>query len=161
MRQVSFETTIAMSRAEAWEKLRDLLIARHYVPGVTNIEYNTEQHEGVGASRKVYMKGQKPVDETVIDWEDGHGFTIRLHQGDKPAAPFKEATFRYRIDDTPDGQTLFKGIISYEVGMGLIGKVLDALVVHRMMLKTNEALKNNVKIFYETGKTANPALASA
>lgn len=105
MGALTFEAVIAMPRADVWAKLRDLQMARHYVKGVTAIELNTSQREGVGASRKVFMKDRPPVDETVIAWEDGRGITLKIHNGDKAPAPFKWAKFQYVIEDGPSGKT--------------------------------------------------------
>jgi polyketide cyclase/dehydrase/lipid transport protein len=152
MGEVTFDIIIAMSRADAWEKLRDLRCARHYVPGVTAIEMNTAQREGVGASRKVFMKNRSPVDETAIAWEDQHGYTLNLHNGDKPPTPFKRATFQYLLEDAPGAQTRVRGTFSYEMAPGLLGRMLEALVLRRALKRSNTAVAANMKRFYETGQ---------
>jgi carbon monoxide dehydrogenase subunit G len=157
MPEFAFETVVAKPRAEVWSQLRDLRVARHYVPGVTAIEFNTSQHEGVGASRKVYMTKRAPVDETAIAWEDGKGFTLKIHNGDKAPAQFKWATFKYEVKEAPGGHTAIRGTFSYEVGLGLFGRVLDALVVRRSIASTNAAISANMKTYYETGRSSNPA----
>ena len=116
MGRSSAETQLAMPRAQAWAKLRDLLLAQQYVPGVTRIEITTPQREGMGASRRVFCKGRPPVDETVIAWEDGHGFTVKLHNGDQPPKPFKQAQFVYRLDDAPGGGDLHVDGYTFEIG---------------------------------------------
>ena len=152
MGEVTFDIIIAMSRTDAWEKLRDLRSARHYVPGVTAIEMNTAQREGVGASRKVFMKNRSPVDETAIAWEDLRGYTLNLHNGDKPLAPFKRATFQYLLEDAPGAQTRVRGTFSYEMAQGLLGRMLEALVLRRALKRSNTAVAANMKRFYETGQ---------
>lgn len=157
MGQATTEAVIAMPRARAWEKLRDLSVAQNYVPGVTGVELTTGQREGVGASRRVFSKGRPPLDETVVEWQDGTGFMLKLHNGEKPPAPFKEAYFSYALADAPDGQTLFRGTLSYEMPWGAFGKLLDALVLNRLLAPTTTAIGPALKQFYETGKSANPA----
>jgi hypothetical protein len=159
MRELAFKAVIAKPRTEVWNQLRDLRVARFYVPGVTAIEFNSSQHEGVGAGRKVYMKKRPPVDETAVAWEDGKGFTLKIHIGDKAPAPFKWATFKYEAEDSADGQTIIRGTFSYEMGLGLFGRVLDALVVKRSIESTNAALEVNMKKYYETGQSSNPGMA--
>src|ERR1700722_10002762 len=105
---VTYEVHIDLPRAKVWEGLRDLSRAPRYVPNLTGVELTTDQREGVGASRRVFQVKGKPLDETVEEWEDGFGFKLRLHNGDKPPAPFPEAWFDYRIADAPDGGTLFR-----------------------------------------------------
>ena len=155
MRALSFEIVIAKPRAQVWEQLRDLRVARNYVPGVTSIEYNSSQHQGVGASRRVVMKKRAPVDETAIAWEDGKGFTLKIHHGDKAPAPFKWATYRYEIDDAPGGYTRVRGTFSYQMALGLFGLLLDAVVIRRSIEQSNAAVAANMKKFYETGEASN------
>ena len=159
MPQLVFETVIARPRNEVWSQLRDLRVARHYVPGVTAIEYNTSQHEGVGASRKVYMKKRAPVDETAIAWEDGQGFTLKIHNGDKAPAPFKSATFQYEIKDAPGGQTAVRLAFSYEMGLGLLGPLLDLFLIRSSIERSNAAVAANMKTYYETGQSSSPSAA--
>ena len=88
---------------KAWDKLRDISTAHHYVPNLKSTKITTTQKEGVGASRRVSGK-HGILDETVTEWKEGKGFTIRLHKGDKGPAPFREAHFTYRIDKIDDKQ---------------------------------------------------------
>ena len=151
MRALVFETIIARPRTAVWAQLRDLRAARHYVPGVTAIEYNSAQHEGVGASRKVCRIKRPPVDETAIAWEDGKGFTLRIHDGGNAPAPFKWATFEYQLYDAPGGQTIVRGTFSYEMALGLFGPIVDALLVRPSIKRSNLAVSANMKKYCETG----------
>jgi Polyketide cyclase / dehydrase and lipid transport len=159
MGQISAQTLLAMPREEAWAKLRDIALARHYVSGVERIEITTPNSEGVGANRRVFVTGRPPVDETVILWEEGRGFTMKLHNDGKPPAPFKEAAFRYWLDDAPGDQTLVHTTLSYRLPLGVLGRLLDALVLRRAMTATITAIGPGMKQFYETGKSANPLAA--
>jgi len=159
MGALTFEAVIAMSRVDVWTRLRDLRTARHYVTGVTAIELNTAQREGVGASRKVFMKGRPPVDETVIAWEDGRAITMKIHNGDRAPAPFKWAKFQYVIEDAPGGQTRVLGTFSYEMAWGFFGRMFDALAVRPAIARTHAVLGANMKEFYETGQATNAAAA--
>ena len=78
---------VPMSIETAWQRLRDLSLAKDYVPGLTDSRITTEQKEGVGTSRIVSNPQFGDMNETVIVWDEGCGFTIRLHQGDGPAKP--------------------------------------------------------------------------
>jgi len=158
MNKVVMETIIALPRAAVWEKMRDLRLPRFYVTGVTSLEFNPGPHEGVGASRRVLMTRQAPVDETVVEWLEGSSFTLKIHNGEKQVAPFKSATIQYAIEDAPDGQTRFKGTFAYEMAGGLLGGLLDVCLVRPGLKSRNATLGPNMKVFYETGKVMNPNL---
>ena len=151
------QVSIALPRQKVWEGLRDLGRAPFYVPGLTGVEFTTERREGVGASRKVLQKSRPPMDETVVRWDEGYGFVLRLHNGDKPPAPFREASFEYRIADAPDGGTLFQPALTYTLPWGVFGALLDALIVNRFGRGQVRAVALNFKRYYETGEIPNPA----
>jgi uncharacterized membrane protein len=149
--------TVDLPRATVWEGLRDLTRAPFYVPGLTGVEIRTEMREGVGASRRVYQAKGQPLDETVESWDDGYGFVIRLHNGDKAPAPFTQAWFDYRLADGPGGTTLFRPSLIYALPWGPLGAVLNALVVKGFALGNLRKVAEGFKGYYETGKPTNPA----
>ena len=120
MIDVTGKTLINLPIEACWDKLRDFSLPHNYVPGVTDTKITTDIKAGVGAARKVYMKNApEGLDETVIRWEDGTGFTIRLHKGEGRAIPiFKEVQFEYRIEDAGDGTTWFRPKMSFAPRFG-------------------------------------------
>ena len=72
------------------------------------------------------------MDETVVAWDEGRAFTLRLHKGDAPARPFREATFRYALE--PTGETCeIVTCMEYTLAGGVLGRLLDVLAVRRVM----------------------------
>lgn len=150
------EAIIDMPREQVWERLRDLGKAHYYVPLLLDTKVNTAQKEGVGASRTVFPKGMKPMDETVIEWTDGYGFKIRLHRGERAAAPFKEAVFVYAIEDAGNGKTRFKPAIHYTLPGGAIVNAIGNLLLGGVMRGNVEQVAQKLKQYYETGVPSNP-----
>ncbi|HQR04823.1 MAG: SRPBCC family protein [Proteobacteria bacterium] len=154
---IEAETVINIPVAQAWEKLRDLSVPQYYVSGLLKTTFNTAQKEGVGASRKVHMKNGMLLDETVIEWDEGRGFTIRLHKGDKPMMPlFREARFHYRLEDAGNGQTRFRPAMAFAMGGGFLGDLFFNLLVKKAMTGNLGQVATAMKHYYETGKSANP-----
>lgn len=149
MTTVSAEILIDMPKSAAWSRLEDLRLAQRYVPGVTRIEITTPQDRGLGASRKVFTEKRPPLDETVTEWVEGHGFTVRVHDGDKPSPPFRQFHFRYWLDDAADGRTRITTTMIYELPGGIAGRVLDALVMRRAMARMAGRITRNMKQVYE------------
>lgn len=150
------EAVIDMPREQVWERLRDLSKAHYYVPLLLNTTVNTEQKEGVGTSRTVFPKGMQPMDETVIEWTEGYGFKIRLHRGDRAAAPFKAAVFVYAIEDAGAGKTRFKPAIHYTLPGGSLVNAIGNLLLGGVMRKNVEGVAQKMKQYYETGVPSNP-----
>lgn len=155
--QVSARVVINVPREAAWQKLQDLTLAHNYVPGIIKTEITTAKTTGVGASRRVYQSETKGLDETVTEWQDGHGFLIRLHRGDKGAPPpFSEAFFRYRIDDAGNGQTSLTTSLHYVPALGGFGRLLDKWLLNKAMRGTIRDVALSMKAFYETGEPTTP-----
>lgn len=156
-RAVSYQTRIALPRAACWEKLRDLSVAHHYVPGLVRVEVTTPDAEGVGASRRVYRKAGDWVDETVEEWQEGRGFLIHLHRGENGRPPlFRKAWFRYALDDGPDGDTVFTATLSYVMPWGRLGGWLER-VLRKAFRSTVRDVALAMKDYYETGLPVSPA----
>lgn len=108
----------------------------------------------------MFQKNGQPMDETVVNWDEGYGFALRLHNDGKPPAPFREASFEYRIADAPDGGTLFMPALTYAMPWGILGSLLDALLVNRFARGQVRKVALNFKRHYETGEVTNPAFRS-
>ncbi|MDX1698420.1 MAG: SRPBCC family protein [Thiohalobacterales bacterium] len=158
--EVSSTVTIDIPRQQAWQKLRDISLPHNYVPGIVKTEIVSDQREGVGASRYVYRNEKSYIQETVTEWNDGEGFLIRLHRGDKPAPPFRNAWFRYHLADAGDNVTAFTASMGFELPWGGVGawleKRLAGFVEHTI---ADVAL--SMKLYYESGEPTTPAKLKA
>jgi len=159
-RKVSAEVVLDMPRSQAWNKLRDISLAHNYVPGIVKTEIVSERSEGVGASRYVYRNARSYIQETVVEWDEGRGFLIRLHRGDNPAPPFRNAWFRYRLADEGDDKTLFTASLEYELPWGALGRWLEKRM-EKTVHSTIRDVATAMKLFYETGKPTTPAVLKA
>lgn len=142
---------IDLPRAQVWDKLRDLSEAANYVPNVKAVRIDTAQREGVGASRTVFMANGTDMQETVEQWDEGSGFLIRLHKGDKPSMPiFRRFWFRYAIEDDGAG-TLFRPALIYETRFGPLGWLLGKLI-HGSLRSGAQDVGIAMKDYYESGR---------
>jgi hypothetical protein len=152
-----------MPIAQAWERFRDLTLAKDYVPGLTDTVITTEAREGLGASRIVRHRQFGDMNETVVEWDEGRGMTIRLHKGDGPARPFRQAHFRYefRESDTPDACEIHTAM-TYELPWGWLGRLLDRLFLRhlfrRNVLDTAVCLAENYRSLAPVPPERVPAL---
>lgn len=158
--QATAAIVINLPRAEAWEKLRDISLAHNYVPGIVNTEIITDQREGVGASRYVYRNAKSYLQETVTQWREGEGFRIKLHKGDKPALPFREAFFNYQLDEAGPNQTRFTATLGYQMPWGGFGEWLGKRMLG-FVQSTVEDVATAMKLYYETGDPTSPAALKA
>lgn len=158
MKRLTAEHTIEINLAidECWQKMQDFSIAHHYVPGLIDSKVLTKQTNGVGASRRVFKK-MMALDETIIDWQEGKGFTIRLHDGDKDK-PLPQSTFSYALEAKDKATTHFTGSMSYGFPLGSFGVFISRYLVLPFVQKEISDVVFAVKHFYETGERATPAI---
>ena len=149
-REVTATQVIEMPRAQAWDKLRDISLAHHYVPGIIDTRIVSDNTEGVGASRYVYRKPDSYIQETVQEWHEGEGFLIRLHHGDKPAAPFRSAWFRYQLDSEGADKTRLTTTMHFEMPWGALGSLLEKMMAG-VVEKTVADVALAMKLYYERG----------
>lgn len=88
---------IDVPHARAWKLLRNLELSDRYVPGVRGCTITSRKREGVGASRRIEQNGRPAMQETVIEWRDGVGFTLKLHPPDSERAPCRSLTRSFAI----------------------------------------------------------------
>ena len=150
-KEVTATQIIDMPLAQAWDKLRDISCAHHYVPGIIDTQIVSDNKEGVGASRYVYRKPGSYIQETVEEWHEGEGFLIRLHHGDKPAAPFKSAWFRYQLASEGAERTRLTTTMHFEMPWGVIGSLLEKMMAG-VVEKTVADVALAMKLYYESGE---------
>lgn len=159
-REVSSQVVIDMPREQAWARLRDISLAHNYVPGIVRTEIVSARTEGVGASRYVWRSAKSYLQETVVEWHEGEGFLIRLHKGDKPARPFRSASFRYQLADHGLGQTLFTASLQFQMPWGALGKWLEKKMA-KPVAATVADVAIAMKLYYETGEPTTPGALRA
>lgn len=158
---VTQEIEVALSAAEVWTRLGDLSAADKYVQGLTAVAFTTSLHRGVGASRRVTQGKSLRLDETVVRWDEGQGFSLRLHRGDRgPLPPFAEHFFDYGVRERA-GKVWLVNSMRYSVRMGWLGRVLDALVLRRVITGALRDVTLAQKLYYESGEQVTPALLQA
>ncbi|WP_372749211.1 SRPBCC family protein [Litorivivens sp.] len=144
-------------RDQAWKRLRDLGQAHNYVPGIIKTEITTAKKEGVGASRKVYQSETRALDETVVEWDEGHGFLIKLHRGEHGSQPpFKEAYFRYQLDDAGNNQTALTTSLLFTMRWGRLGDFLHRRVLANVFRSVIRDVALSMKAYYESGEPTTP-----
>lgn len=153
-RRVQVTVLADVSLNEAWAILQDFSLAHKYVPGLSATEIVSRQRSGVGAHRKVYDNDGGFIEETIIDWREGEGFVINLHEGTDPMMPFNRAEFSYQLVVRDTGQTLIVLFMDYEMPMGAFGDKLGEWFIDPFLEQNLVQVAAGMKHFYETGTAA-------
>ena len=154
LQSVTASAIANISIEQAWEKLSDLSQAHLYVPDLISTEITTDAKQGVGTSR-IVVSDRGPLIETVIEWNEGSGFSLKLHteKGDEVPPLFSSASFEYKISEESPGQTRLSNTMNFEMKWGMVGSLLAKLVVPTVQ-KMHDQIVVGQKLYYETGKKA-------
>tara|TARA_B110000211_G_C14088057_1_gene557578 strand:+ start:532 stop:1032 length:501 start_codon:yes stop_codon:yes gene_type:complete len=145
------EITIETSKTKVWAILSDLGGVYKFHPGVVHSYYSTDSKNGVGAARICELAPMGKIEETAVDWVEGEQYTLKLDPLEK-APPLKDAKGIVKLTEVSPNQTKVTVDLSYGVKLGIIGKMLNSLVLKDQLNKGIEGLLKGLKVYAEQGK---------
>lgn len=145
------EADLALTQQQAWQRLSDLGVAHNYVPGIVKTEISSSRRDGPGASRRVYSSPTKYINETITRWDEGNGYTLRLHdEHGRAPMPFKDASFSYRLLSTHKDTTTVQLVLSVAIRGGILGESLVNMLMASTIQARIDLIAKRLKDFYES-----------
>jgi carbon monoxide dehydrogenase subunit G len=143
--ELKHEVRIAASASKVWQILADLEAVQHYNQTVKAAHRIGEKKE-LGAMRGCDLKDGGSVKETVVGFEEGKAITMELTE-----SPWPVRNMQWRTSLTKDGgETVVSQIMTYEMKLGPIGKLLNAVVMKSKINKTIGEVFLNLKKYAES-----------
>ena len=128
---------------KVWDILTDLELLDKYDPTVKKSTLISSERSGIGAKRKVAMlDGKNWCDEKVSVFKPNEALTYELTACSFPIHQLKHS---YTFEKTGN-QTTVKQVMEYTVKFGLLGKLLDTLMIRKQS-------DNGIKKFFNGLKT--------
>lgn len=115
-----------------WALLADLEAVERYNPGVRRASVDSTQRSGVGARRCCELAPKGRVVERVTLWEEGRALGLEVIESDWPIRFMHWVT---RVDAQGTG-TRITQTLEYEVKFGVLGALLDRLLMKRKLTST-------------------------
>src|SRR5262245_10618458 len=129
MTKIHHEIQAACPPERVWALLADLEAVERYNPGVKSAAIEGAQRSGVGAKRSCELVPKGRVVERVTHWEDGRAVGLEVTESDWPVLFMRWVT---RLE--PDsGGTRITQSLEYAVKFGMLGRLLDGLVMKRKL----------------------------
>jgi ribosome-associated toxin RatA of RatAB toxin-antitoxin module len=120
--------TVNASVESLWAVLADLEELDKYDPTVKSATIISSQRTGLDAARKVLMRdGKNWFEEKVTEFEPGRSLCYQLTDC---SFPIKGLRHSYRFKPTPSG-TEVEQVMEYTVKFGLLGKLMDRLMIRK------------------------------
>lgn len=158
--EVKTSIIINTPSAAVWDVLKDFGNVSDWAPTVTKSYYLNSKTAGVGTGRHCDIKGFGGIKETVIDWQDGVGFTYEV----TPLGPLDASVSKWKITQIDNQTSNLEVILKYDVRFGPFGKLLHKFVMRKKLEKalpeTLVATKNHVESSYNTSSST-PELSVA
>ena len=128
MATIHNEITINASVDKVWAMLTDLELLDQYDPTVKKSTLVSNEKTGLGAKRKVLMlDGKNWFDEKVTAFKVNEALTYQLTDC---SFPIKGLQHSYSFEEIGN-QTKVKQVMKYTVKFGLLGKLLDAIMIRK------------------------------
>lgn len=152
-RELNAEVLIEASKERVWEALSDFGNVYLWNPSVTHSHSTSEAPGGVGATRHCDLTIMKAsIEERVVDWVENEEMRIEIIGG-RRTPPFKEAWGTITLAEAPDGGgTVTKLQLHYDLKYGILGGVIDRLMVRTQYGKGLKLALAGLKYHVETGK---------
>ena len=146
--QVQIKTNCNSDANNAWNKLQNFSIPHKYIPFLQNTMILNNKSNGIGTSRRVFTK-YSYTDETIIEWDEGSGYTIKLHRNNQEPFPFTSATFTYKIIPIDKHSCELIGTFKYNLPFGIIGRIVNQLLLSIIIRYNIRRVIMGMKSYYE------------
>jgi len=149
MSKLAIQVKINAPKEKVWGVLADFGGIYEWNPGVSHSHSTSESNQGDGATRHCDL--QKKGDylkERIVDWRDGESYGVDIYETN---LPLKKNVVRFSVEANGDG-TIVKLTSDYALKYGLLGSLLDTLLVRRQFKKGMTGLLAGLKYHVETGE---------
>ena len=128
MATIHNEITVNASIDKLWNILTDLELLDRYDPTVKKSTLVSAEKTGMGAKRKVDMQdGKNWFEEKITVFKPNDALTYQLTDC---SFPIKDLKPSYRFEKIGN-QTKVKQVMEYTVKFGLLGMLLDGLMIRK------------------------------
>ena len=165
MAHFSTQIRINATKEKVWEVLADVGGIYKWNPGVAHSYSTSEKNGGEGASRHCDLQspGGKSIgylEELAFDWREGEGYKIDIYESN---LPIKSNVVEFAVNADRDG-TIVTAAPDYALKYGLLGRLMNQIMVRRKFKKGMEDLLTGLKYHIETGEVVGdrvPDMAAA
>lgn len=143
--------TIDAPTATVWPALADVGNVEAWNPGIASARLTSDTEQGVGATRECVLSPMGTVQERVTAWMHERLITVEIYERKRlPAVRRAMATIELEADAA---RTSVRCRLDYEVGLGPVGRSLNASLLRRMFATSLVGMLAGLKHHVETGET--------
>lgn len=141
------EITINAPVERIWAALSNIEELEKFDPTVLKSTATTLAKSGIGAARKVNMRdGKNWFEEKCTAFKTNETLVYELTNCSFPVQGLKHS---YRFENVGGGKVKVKQVMEYRMRFGVLGKIMDALMVRKQTSKGILAFMTGLKSFTE------------
>ncbi len=149
MAHFSTQIRINATTEKVWEVLADFGGIYRWNPGVRHSYSTSESSHGLLATRHCeLLTGDDYLDEQILEWRDGESFKVDIYETN---LPLHRNVVDFSIEADGSG-TIVTVAPDYALKYGLLGRLLNQIVVGPKFKKGMEDLLAGLKYHIETGE---------
>ena len=132
MRNVAVTKDVNAPAERVWEVISDYGGVHKFHPMVKTSPILTKNARGLGAKRRCEFYDRTSVVEEITKWDEGKSISVVLSEA---SMPLKRANATIRISPINGDSSEVTLAMDYDVKYGSMGKLMDMLMMRRMMQK--------------------------
>jgi len=133
---------------KVWKILADLEQVQYYNPLVAHTKYVSENRLGIGATRHCDFKPKGFSKERVTEFKPQEVIGFEIIESSFPMVFTRWRTMLKPVD----GGTLVSQDMEYQLKFGLLGSLMDVLIIRQKYGKILDDIFRGLKRYSETGK---------
>jgi len=145
MRELKESIAIAMPHQTVWDLLADFGGVSEWAPYMKSSHLIGDIRSGVGMRRGMRHAWGFRFEEAVTHWTEGRGFSFDVFRAPFPMTNVKESW----VVDHENGFSTVSTRVTYGMKLGVIGKMLDLLLVRYIVKREMRAGLKGLKQFSE------------
>ena len=150
MTKLQHQVTINAPIEKVWQNLADLESVKFTNPLVKTVKIISANKEGLGSARHCDFKDGKYVEERVTAFEPNTSISFELYKHQWPLVFMR---WTNKIEKHGDA-TLLKSNTEYVLKFGIVGKIMDTLIMRRKFTQVIDEALEKTKRFVESGTPA-------
>ncbi len=156
MRTLYEKVETTAPRSHAWEVLKDFGGVAKWAPGMRSSRLEGPQSSGVGTHRVMRHAWGFRIHETITEWNEGTGYSFVLTRAPFPMHEVTEVW----VLEPENNHAVITTAVSYRMKLGIIGALLDAVLVRFLVAREMRAGLIGFKNYVEQRLPDTPAKPS-
>jgi ligand-binding SRPBCC domain-containing protein len=161
MRKLQQRIVSPVPKQALWEVLADFGGVEKWAPGMRRSRLLGDCRTGVGTLRVMRHRWGFRIKELVTAWDEGEGYSFELLQA---PFPMRNVCETWKLD-TDGRQTVVTTTVAYQMGLGIVGSLLDFFLVRFLVTREMRmgvlALEQYAQRHGEKKRAAPPAAGAA